>query len=138
MKAKVGRAWRGRQLFPRRVREAKRTTVSQTRSERAPVSEVPPAARRSPALGHALLVRQFLTSTLQSNSCGGARGPAVRHRAATDPGVWAQGWDRTVEGRRRVGELHRCADRMWGKIPFEAGEDGNIPFFDVVEPPPCG
>lgn len=41
MKAKVGRAERDRQLFPRRLRAAKRTTVSQTRSEWAPLSEIP-------------------------------------------------------------------------------------------------
>lgn len=42
MKAKVGCAWRDRQLFPRRLRAAKRKTVSQTRSNWAPHSEIPP------------------------------------------------------------------------------------------------
>lgn len=35
-----------------------------------PLRDSFPAARLSPAVGRALLVRYFLTSTLQSNSCG--------------------------------------------------------------------
>lgn len=64
-----------------------------------PLRDSSPAARLSPAVGRALLVSSFLTSTFQSHSCGRAQGRALKLGAGTRRGAWTPGCDRAAEER---------------------------------------